>query len=319
MQRVFRVMTPGWLISFIAVALFVYTCFTLLAPWQLGKNEDLKTRNSQLLHSVEADPVPLTELTARDAPLDESEWHRVTVTGRYLPEDEVLLRQQAVDGEQVYQVLTAFRTEGGDDLLINRGWVRVGENNTVPTYPAAVADPVTITARLRMPTDTPAEPIVLHDRHMVRSIETSTIGRVLDLDLAGYHLQLPGGQPGSLEPTPIPEVEAGSYLSYGLQWLAFGVLAPIGLGYFLWSEIRERRRQRSQGNDEQGSLGDGAVGPGDRDIDPDVVSGHIAEVDAATEAVAHDRLVTMTVRDRYGTRFEAERRRRLRPRNRLDY
>ncbi|EFV90864.1 hypothetical protein ES5_13898, partial [Dietzia cinnamea P4] len=119
-QRVFRVMTPGWLISFIAVALFVYTCFTLLAPWQLGKNEDLKTRNSQLLHSVEADPVPLTELTARDAPLDESEWHRVTVTGRYLPEDEVLLRQQAVDGEQVYQVLTAFRTEGGDDLLINR-------------------------------------------------------------------------------------------------------------------------------------------------------------------------------------------------------
>jgi cytochrome oxidase assembly protein ShyY1 len=65
---------------------------------------------------------------------------------------------------------------------------------------------------------------------MVRSIETSTIGRVLDLDLAGYHLQLPGGQPGSLEPTPIPEVEAGSYLSYGLQWLAFGVLARIGLG-----------------------------------------------------------------------------------------
>ena len=61
------------------------------------------------------------------------------------------------------------------------------------------------------------------------------------------------------------------------------------------------------------------MGTGDRDIDPDVVSGHIAEVDAATEAVAHDRLVTMTVRDRYGTRFEAERRRRLRPRNRLDY
>lgn len=63
---------------------------------------------------------------------------------------------------------------------------RVDENNKVPTYPAAVADPVTITARLRMPTDTPAEPIVLHDRHshMVRSIETSTIGRLLDLDLA---------------------------------------------------------------------------------------------------------------------------------------
>jgi hypothetical protein len=29
-----------------------------------------------------------------------------------------------------------------------------------------------------------------------------------------------------------------------LQWLAFGIMAPLGLGYFAWAEIRERRKQR---------------------------------------------------------------------------
>lgn len=62
-QRFFRAITSGWLIAVIAVALFVYACFTLLAPWQLGKNEDLQARNSQLRESIEADPVPLAELT----------------------------------------------------------------------------------------------------------------------------------------------------------------------------------------------------------------------------------------------------------------
>lgn len=290
----------------------------MLAPWQLGKNEDLQARNSQLRESMEADPVPLAELTARDAALDESEWHLVTVTGRYLPQDEVLLRQRSIGGELVYQALTAFRTEGGDDLLVNRGWVRVGENNTVPDYPVAPAGPVTVTARLRMPTDAPAEPIVLHERHMVRNIETSAIGPLVGLELAPHHLQLAGDQPGSLEPVPTPEIEAGSYLSYGLQWSAFGVLAPVGLGYFLWSEIRERRRSRGDDDDAQ----DGPREGPDVQSGGDAVSGasgHPVGADTATAEVSHDRLMAMTVRDRYGTRFDAERRRSLRRRDRLDF
>lgn len=310
--------TPGWLIALIAVALFAYACFALLAPWQLGKNQDLQARNSQLRESMEADPVSLAGLTARDAALDESEWHMVTVSGRYLPADEVLLRQRSIGGELVYQVLTAFRTEGGDDVLVNRGWVRVGENNTVPDYPAAPAGPVAITARLRMATDAPAEPIVLHERDMVRNIETSAIGPLVGLELAPHHLQLPGGQPGSLEPVPTPEIEAGSYLSYGLQWSAFGVLVPVGLGYFLWSEIRERGRGRDDDNDADGGPSEGVGGESGGDAVSDA-SGHLVGGATATVEPSHDRLIAMTVRDRYGTRFEAERRRSLRRGNRLDF
>ena len=41
---------------------------------------------------------------------------------------------------------------------------------------------------------------------------------------------------------PLPQTDSGPYLSYGLQWLAFGIMAPLALAYFVRAELRERRR-----------------------------------------------------------------------------
>ena len=123
---------PGWLISLLFVGIFVYLCFTMLAPWQLNKYEDLEARNDQLVESSVAGPVPLDEVIRREGSLGDSEWHLVTARGSYLPMEDVLLRMQSVDGELVYQALRAFRTDSGDSLLVNRGWVRVGDDNAVP-------------------------------------------------------------------------------------------------------------------------------------------------------------------------------------------
>ena len=44
----------------------------------------------------------------------------------------------------------------------------------------------------------------------------------------------------------MPKLDRGWHLSYGLQWIAFGIMAPLGLGYFVWAEFRERRRVRDE-------------------------------------------------------------------------
>ena len=44
----------------------------------------------------------------------------------------------------------------------------------------------------------------------------------------------------------VPHLDAGPFLSYGIQWISFGILAPIGLGYFAYSEIRVRRRSKTR-------------------------------------------------------------------------
>ena len=58
------------------------------------------------------------------------------------------------------------------------------------------------------------------------------------MPLTGSYLQLVDGQPGGLGVLALPNLDAGPFLSYGIQWIAFGILAPIGLGYFVFAEIR---------------------------------------------------------------------------------
>ena len=172
--------------------------------------------------------------------------------------------------------------------------------------------------------DAPAQPIVLHDWNMVRNIDPPVIGDLLGTDLSPYYLQLAGGQPGSLEPMPVPSTESGPYLSYGLQWMAFGVLAPIGLGYFVWSELRQRRRLDDEDNDAAAARprkgGNRAAGPGQDTTASQAPSGPpaatVGDDGPSDEAADSDRLVAAAMRDRYGDRFASEYRRSSRGGNR---
>ena len=349
MQNLRRFLTPGWVMGVLAVILFAWACFAVLAPWQLGKSDDLDARNARLAESVEAAPAPLGEVVTDPADFAEREWRLVTLDGEWVPDAEALLRLRSVDGEPVYQVLTVFSADDGREFLVNRGHIPVGENNTVPEYEAAPAGEVEITARLRAAESGQAEPVTVDGLPAVRIIDPVVLGETLGqpVDTDGY-LQLTGEQPGSLTPAPIPSIEAGPYLSYGLQWLAFGILAPVALGYFAFAEFRARRRDAQEAAELQASA-PGTAGGGDGDettnrddddnaastdgpgIGAATVSGSIPAGDdaaggrgaAATTSTspgpADDVIVARerAMRDRYGTRDDAEKRRALRRADRL--
>ena len=46
MKRWTFLLRPGWLALFVVVIAFAYLCFTVLAPWQLGKNTKTSRENS---------------------------------------------------------------------------------------------------------------------------------------------------------------------------------------------------------------------------------------------------------------------------------
>src|SRR3954462_8225278 len=105
---------PAWLALFVVVIAFAYLCFTVLAPWQLGKNTKTSRENSQISHSLTADPVPLTSLLSQqDSAAPDAQWRRVTATGRYLPDGQVLARLRVVDGDPAFEVLTPFAVDDG--------------------------------------------------------------------------------------------------------------------------------------------------------------------------------------------------------------
>lgn len=237
-------LNPGWVIAAILIALFSYYAFTFLAPWQLGKNEALEQRNEHIAEAFNHEPVPLAEALDGFGPDDE--WSRVVATGHYLDKD-VLLRLRPVDRNPAFQVLRPFQLDSGETILVNRGWVPAQDSTEVPEIAPAPTENVTITAMLLAgEPEHPKAP--MHDQgyDMVYSINPAQVGELTGTEPAEPYLQLLSDQPGELSAIPLPMLETGNHLSYGLQWIAFGVMAPAGLIYFLFAEARERRRYREE-------------------------------------------------------------------------
>lgn len=230
---------------------FAYACFTVLAPWQLGKNTSTGERNDRITESVSQDRVPVGELLGNGGATVESEWRRVIADGSYVPDSDVLVRLRSTESKPAYEVLTPFVLDDGSTILVDRGYARPVEGTAVPELPAAPTGRVTLDARIRMSEGTVEgkDPFTDAGYLQVYFIDSGQIAEASGLDLVNGYLQLDAGQPGVLEAKALPQLDAGPYLSYGLQWLAFGIMAPLGLAYFVWAEIRERRKAKARDTD----------------------------------------------------------------------
>lgn len=265
-------LTPGWVITAILVLAFTYAAFSFLAPWQLGKNKDKNAFNQRLEQSLQTDPAPITDVIPGDGESVgvEKEWTRVALQGQFLPDKEVLLRNRPVESAHSYQSLTPFRLDGGQTVLVHRGWVAVEGDGAAPRLKSAPNGEVKVTGFIRMSEGVPdAEPTESQGFTQVTGMSTKQISEATDEDLAADYVQLDsesvdrlngmaggdaGGDAGSgengdapdLQALPLPHLDGGTNLSYGIQWIAFGILAPVGLGWFVYAEMRERRREREE-------------------------------------------------------------------------
>ncbi|WP_330253629.1 SURF1 family protein [Nocardia sp. NBC_00565] len=254
MRRLTFLLRPSWLILAVLVAAFAYLCFTVLAPWQLGKNTTTSHRNQLIADSVDAAPIDITTVLDDQSGDSHTEWRRVTATGSYMPNSTALVRLRHLDGAPGYSVLATFKLDDGRILLVDRGLVAAVDGSRPPQIPDPPTGPQKVEARIRMSEGvTPGkDPMVQDGYRQVYSVDTTQEMAVLQEPLTviptgerGGYLQLSENQPGVFTPTPLPQLDAGPYLSYGLQWLAFGIMAPLGLGYFVYAEIRERRKEKA--------------------------------------------------------------------------
>lgn len=240
---------PSWIILALSLISFSILAFTVLAPWQLNKDDEIVDRNERIQQAYEQDPVPFAELVdeAGSITIDE-EWHRVTLTGAYLPEHEMLLRLRPLEGSQVYQSLVPFQLDSGQTVLVNRGFAVANRDGSVPEIAAPAGEHITTEAMLRFG-EAPHEAPPIEDAGytQVRSVSPEQVEELTGLELADAIVNVTAAdQPEALEPIPVPKLDRGSHLSYGFQWIAFGIMAPAGLGYFIYAELRERRREREE-------------------------------------------------------------------------
>lgn len=239
--------SPRWLLLIVAVVGFVVACYTLLAPWQFGREAEREAQQAAIDASRATPPVPLAEVVpAGEGVGPGDEWRRVTVSGTYLPEAETLVRLRVVEGKPAYEVLTPLRTAGGGLVLVDRGFV-TADGTAVPPIAAPPDGPVELTGWLRPDQADPQGRAAVTDagRVQVYAADSRAVAAATGLDLPAGYLQLEAGQPGVLGPLPVTPSTGGapfSNLSYALQWLTFGAIALVALGLFVRLELLQRRR-----------------------------------------------------------------------------
>ena len=243
-MRLKFLLQPGWIALILLVAAFTTLCFTFLAPWQFGRNDERKVRNEAIAESLHAAPKPLAEvLPAGRAPDQRHEWAKVTFSGNYLPAGETLAWLRSVQGEPALEVLTPFRTDSGETLLVDRGFLRQ-RGTHAPDFDAPPAGRVTLTARVRVDEhDDENRPTFQREGHRwTYSIDSSVLSQGTGMQLRPGYFALVDGQPGVLGPLPLPQLESGPFFSYALQWISFGIMAVAGVGYLIYAETRPEER-----------------------------------------------------------------------------
>jgi cytochrome oxidase assembly protein ShyY1 len=234
--RLRLLLRPSWLALSLVVLVFAGACFVVLSPWQFRRNAEQSAQNAELQASFTAKPVPI-----ETAP--PGEWRQVLLRGQYLPQAETVARLRTVQGEPAFEVLTPFRLDSGGVILVDRGYVPPVQGVHVPPYPAAPTGATSVVARVRTGEIDPQHRPAFNDattdgRTQVYAIDVPIVAAATKLPLRPGYVQLADHQPGGLRALPLPQLDSGPFLSYALQWIAFGTMALLALGYFSWREIQ---------------------------------------------------------------------------------
>lgn len=242
--------TAGRWSIYVALAVMFAVACGFLANWQFTRNEERSAQLALVEANYDAAPVALADLIPPGGSFDPGDqWRPVELTGRYLADDQLLVRNRPHGGTAAFEVLVPFELTDGRVLLIDRGWVPPGADSPLPdVIPAAPDGQVTVVARLAPGEELPRSGRSAPDGQ-VPTIHLPLIADTIDTDAGArmettaYALMVsedpaPAARPTALES---PSEDPGPHLSYAIQWILFAVMGFGFIGYVIRTEIRHRR------------------------------------------------------------------------------
>lgn len=233
----------------LVVIVFAVAC-AFLSWWQWSRNAEAQAEVDRVAANYDEKPVAVdTVLPELGSWRLADEWRPVRLTGEYLTGDQTLVRNRPLNGVPGFEVLVPFRTADGRVLVVDRGWLGLGSKNDVPDHiPAAPRGEVTVVARLQK-----GEPVLqgrTAPRGQIPSIDLHEMAeRIGEPTYTGAYALLASEDPAPSDRLLLPakpDPDLGPHLSYALQWIAFGVLAFVGLGWAVRHD-RQVRREEAEG------------------------------------------------------------------------
>lgn len=250
-----RGFTRAGLIGTLLVLVVAATCVRL-GLWQLDRLEQRRQRNELAEARMAQAPVDV-DLLGRDTV--GSAYRRIRVAGSCAG-DYIVLAARSRHGAPGVHLLCLFRTSGGRELLLDRGWLPSADARTVE--PDRLANPprdTTIEAlaipfpegRARARASGPDRPIEesaggvslgAAQPAVIYRLNRAQASAVTGVTLGGWYAQALGPSDALPIPADPPDLGEGPHLGYAVQWFSFAAIGLIG-----WIVIVARRRPQSAG------------------------------------------------------------------------
>lgn len=229
-----------WLAWLLLAVVFAIAC-GFLSNWQFSRRTEALTKMTQLARNYDREPIELTSVKFKT----EDEWLPIKLTGHFLPESTLLVRNRPFNGAAGYLELIPFQRQDGLIVAIQAGWLPADDRLNPPrVVPKPGLETQTIWGRVR-----PSEPTLDRDAPagQIATINLPTFVNktgIKDRAVTEFYLVLgennfaKGGVPKLL---PRPQLDEGNHLSYAMQWIIFAVMAFIALAWAVRQEIRFKR------------------------------------------------------------------------------
>ncbi len=243
-MKAWRIALTRRYLGYLALAVVFAVACVALSHWQVDRLDETRRANQLVERNFDSAPVPLAQvlpsLTSYSA---SQEWKQVTVSGRYLLDEELLVRNRPLDGNPGFEVLDPLLLDDGTVFVIDRGFVPTGNHQDLPdSIPRPASGRVTVVARLQA-----SEPTFDNQTAGKGQISTIHLPRVAQLVgkptfTRAYGLMVHETPSASTtpRPQPKPQLDEGLHISYAIQWILFGIMAFLGLGYAIRTEYRAR-------------------------------------------------------------------------------
>ena len=236
-----RAFTWRWGGYFALAVVFAILCVSL-GTWQVGRRDEALQEVNRVQANFDAEPVPIGHALPQLNAFDRSQkWLRVRMSGSYLSDAQLLVRNRPLDGHPGFEVLSPFRIDDGTVFVVDRGWLATGSRDDVPdAVPLPPEGRVTVVARLKA-----GEPQLPNRSAPEGQIATIELANIRDRINAPTYTEA-YGLLDSEDPAPTerpiavvkPVPDEGVHLSYAFQWFLFSALGFFGLGYALLQEFR---------------------------------------------------------------------------------
>jgi len=225
--------TPGlWptLATLILLPLFVALGF-----WQLDRADQKTRKHDEYLKRQSERALDLSDPSNLRVGKEELLWRHAEASGRFESKIHILLDNQVVKGEAGYFVFTPFLvTPGNYWLLVNRGWVPLGEDRNATPAMATPAGDIKIEGVIN---DVPATGLSLSMAPPETLSGTIYRAQRIDLEedagLAGHELLpfvlrlAPESGYGFVREWQMPGSGKETHLGYAFQWFLFAAILLV--------------------------------------------------------------------------------------------